>query len=78
MVGDEILSVNGVGCQSRANAIQMVRNIDEQLHLKIARYIFFFLLFKQRRFFIQHRSGFIFNMKSFFQHLRLFCYVLFS
>ncbi|XP_066913092.1 serine-rich adhesin for platelets-like isoform X1 [Clytia hemisphaerica] len=37
-VGDEILSVNGVQCTSRANAIQMVRNIDDQLHLNIARW----------------------------------------
>ena len=44
-VGDEILSVNGVHCTSRANAIQMVRSIDDQLHLNIARYVNSFFFF---------------------------------
>lgn len=38
LVGDEILSVNGVKCNSRRNAIQMVGKIDEELRLQIYRW----------------------------------------
>lgn len=36
--GDEILSVNGKNCTSRANAIQMVRAVEDELTLKICRW----------------------------------------
>jgi len=40
LIGDEILSVNGIKCTSRASAIQMVRSVDDELQLKICRYAF--------------------------------------
>ena len=35
--GDEIITVNGIYCESRADAIQMVRAVEDELRLKIYR-----------------------------------------
>lgn len=37
VVGDEVLTVNGIECTSRSEAIELVRCARDTLHLKVGR-----------------------------------------